>query len=105
LLITDVLVTDYSSIPFESCLLEVPTFLYTTDIDTYRQLPGLVDQYPKPLPVRQAEQMAQLMEWIVSDAILEESRQHMQEFQTSWYDHPPGQAVERIVHHYYGTGM
>ncbi len=105
LLITDVLVTDYSSIPFESCLLEIPTFLYTPDIDTYRQLPGLVDQYPKPLPVRQTEQMAQLMEWIVSDAILEECRQHMQEFQTSWYDHPPGQAVERIVHHYYGTGM
>ncbi len=105
LLITDVLVTDYSSIPFECCLLKIPAFLYTPDIDTYRQLPGLVDQYPKPLPVRQTERMEQLTQWIMSDTILEECRQHMQEFQTSWYDHPPGQAVERIVHHYYGTDM
>ncbi|KQS21667.1 CDP-glycerol--glycerophosphate glycerophosphotransferase [Exiguobacterium sp. Leaf187] len=102
LLITDVLVTDYSSIPFESCLLNIPAFLYTPDIDTYRQLPGLVDQYPKPLPVRQTERMEQLMDWIMSETILEECRQHMEEFQTSWYDHPPGQAVERIVDHYYG---
>jgi len=103
LLITDVLVTDYSSIPFESCLLKIPAFLYTPDIDTYRQLPGLIDQYPKPLPVRQTERMEQLIEWVMSDAILEECRQHMQEFQTSWYDQTPGQAVNRIVHHYYGV--
>ncbi|WP_231925694.1 MULTISPECIES: CDP-glycerol glycerophosphotransferase family protein [Exiguobacterium] len=102
LLITDVLVTDYSSIPFESCLLNIPAFLYTPDIDTYRQLPGLVDQYPKPLPVRQTERMEQLMEWIMSDVILEECRQHMQKFQQNWYDQTPGQAVNRIVHHYYG---
>ncbi len=37
LLITDVLITDYSSIPFESCLLDIPTILYTPDIDTYRK--------------------------------------------------------------------
>ncbi|KOP30978.1 CDP-glycerol glycerophosphotransferase family protein [Exiguobacterium acetylicum] len=103
LLITDVLVTDYSSIPFESCLLKIPAFLYTPDIDTYRQLPGLINQYPKPLPVRQTERMEQLIEWVMSDAILEECRQHMQEFQTSWYDQTPGQAVNRIVHHYYGV--
>lgn len=101
LLITDVVVTDYSSIPFESCLLEIPVFLYTPDIDTYRQLPGLVDQYPKPLPVRQSAQMEQLIEWIMSDEALDESRQKMNEFQADWYDQTPGRAVDRIIRYYY----
>lgn len=101
LLITDVLITDYSSIPFESCLLDVPTILYTPDIDTYRQIPGIIDSYPDPLPVTCTNQFHVILNWINSDAALEESRTAMEKFKTVWYTEQPGQATRRIVDHYY----
>lgn len=101
LLITDVLVTDYSSIPFESCLLGVPTVLYTPDIDTYRQIPGIIDSYPDPLPVTCTDQFEFMLNWVNSDTALQESRMAMEKFKTTWYTEQPGQATRRIVDHYY----
>lgn len=101
LLITDVLVTDYSSIPFESCLLGIPTILYTPDLDTYRQIPGIVDSYPDPLPVMSTTQFDGVLNWIDSDTALQESRRAMEQFKTLWYTEQPGQATSRIIHHYY----
>ncbi|MGE6707824.1 CDP-glycerol glycerophosphotransferase family protein [Exiguobacterium artemiae] len=101
LLITDVLITDYSSIPFESCLLDIPTLLYTPDIDTYRQIPGIIDSYPNPLPVIYTNQFDVMLNWINSEAALEESRTAMKKFKTVWYTEQPGQATRRIVDHYY----
>ncbi|NHM14804.1 CDP-glycerol glycerophosphotransferase [Eggerthellaceae bacterium zg-886] len=41
LMTSDLLVTDYSSVVFEACLLGVPTLFYVPDIDWYRRSPGL----------------------------------------------------------------
>lgn len=101
LLITDVLITDYSSIPFESCLLEIPTILYTPDIDSYRQAPGIIRRYPEPLPVHYTTQMSDVLVWLNSEEALNESRLAMKQFKKSWYDKEPGNAVERIVDDYY----
>lgn len=101
LLITDVLVTDYSSIPFESCLLGIPTILYTPDIDEYRQIPGIIDSYPKPLPVIFTKQFDDVLNWINSETALQESRRAMEQFKTLWYTEQPGQATSRIINHYY----
>ncbi|MGX8238028.1 CDP-glycerol glycerophosphotransferase family protein [Exiguobacterium undae] len=101
LLITDVLVTDYSSIPFESCLLDIPTILYTPDFDTYQQMPGVIDSYPNPLPVISTTQFDDVLNWINSETALQESRRAMEQFKTLWYTEQPGQATSRIINHYY----
>lgn len=101
LLITDVLITDYSSIPFESCLLDIPTILYTPDIDSYRKVPGIIRHYPHPLPVHYTKQMSDVLVWLNSEEALHESRLAMKQFKKSWYDKEPGNAVERIVDDYY----
>lgn len=101
LLITDVLITDYSSIPFESCLLDIPTILYTPDIDTYRKDPGVLDSYPEPLPVKYTSRFEDIVQWMNSDASLQKSRMEMKVFKTLWYAEPPGEATQRIVKHYY----
>lgn len=101
LLVTDVLVTDYSSIPFEACLLDIPTFLYTPDYDKYDKEQGTLEMYPNPLPVPATDQIEVLISWLTSDQTLEENREVLQTFKRIWYEESEGHATERIIGHYY----
>jgi len=102
LLITDVLITDYSSVPFEACLLGIPTFLYVPDLSAYADVPGVIPNFPSPLPVRMTEDPVELTGWLRSDEIVEDSRARMRVFSKGWYDLPAGQATRRLVERYYG---
>jgi len=50
LLLTDILITDYSSIPFEYSLLEKPMIFYAYDLDTYMQTRGIQGDYERIVP-------------------------------------------------------
>ncbi|WP_255247487.1 CDP-glycerol glycerophosphotransferase family protein [Paucisalibacillus globulus] len=50
LLCTDILITDYSSIPFEFALLEKPMIFYAYDIDEYKDTSGLIDDFDNQMP-------------------------------------------------------
>jgi len=50
LLITDFLITDYSSIPYEFSLLSKPMIFYPYDLEAYRAERGLWDDYNKMVP-------------------------------------------------------
>ncbi|TRY34429.1 CDP-glycerol glycerophosphotransferase family protein [Geobacillus sp. LEMMJ02] len=50
LLVTDWLITDYSSIPFEFCLLNKPMIFYMYDIESYRRKRGLWEGIEEKLP-------------------------------------------------------
>lgn len=50
LTISDILITDYSSIPFEYSLLNKPMIFYTYDLDEYMQTRGVEDSYIAELP-------------------------------------------------------
>lgn len=51
LLISDILITDYSSTMFDFNLMHRPVFLYTKDIEAYQEMRGLKDWYFKvPFP-------------------------------------------------------
>ncbi|WP_426273768.1 CDP-glycerol glycerophosphotransferase family protein [Exiguobacterium sp. R-17] len=101
LLITDVLITDYSSIPYESCLLAIPTFLYTPDYERYDETQGVIPNYPVLLPITYSSSFEDVLDWIKSDERLTESKEAMHVFQNIWYEEKPGHAVERIIRHYY----
>ncbi|WP_047392343.1 CDP-glycerol glycerophosphotransferase family protein [Exiguobacterium sp. s168] len=101
LLITDVLITDYSSIPYESCLLAIPTFLYTPDYERYDETQGVIPNYPGLLPVTYSSSFEDVLDWINSDERLTESKEAMHVFQNIWYEEKSGHAVERIIRHYY----
>src|SRR5690606_5684487 len=45
LVVSDILITDYSSIPFEYVLLKKPTIFYPYDLKDYQENPGLWDEY------------------------------------------------------------
>ncbi|WP_235848340.1 CDP-glycerol glycerophosphotransferase family protein [Litchfieldia alkalitelluris] len=50
LLITDVLISDYSSIPFEFSLLKKPMIFYAYDLVEYKEERGLWDDYEEMVP-------------------------------------------------------
>src|SRR5699024_764103 len=50
LLITDILITDYSSIPFEFSLLNKPMVFFAYDIDEYADTRGFWDNYESLVP-------------------------------------------------------
>ncbi|WP_232818636.1 CDP-glycerol glycerophosphotransferase family protein [Exiguobacterium flavidum] len=103
LLVTDVLITDYSSVPFEACLLGLPTFLYVPDLKDYTIFPGIIPDFPGPLPVRVTGEAQELTEWLRSEKVLEECGSRMRAFSEEWYDLPPGQATRRLVERYYSN--
>ena len=45
LLISDVIITDYSSLAMEASFLNIPVLFYNYDIEKYNQKRGLVDHY------------------------------------------------------------
>ncbi|PFK38389.1 CDP-glycerol--glycerophosphate glycerophosphotransferase [Bacillus cereus] len=49
-LVTDFLVTDYSSIPFEFCLLNKPMIFYPYDLEQYKQQRGIIEDYQSTVP-------------------------------------------------------
>ncbi len=50
LLITDILITDYSSIPFEFCLLNKPMIFYPYDLEHYKKQRGFIEEYHTTVP-------------------------------------------------------
>ncbi|PEL92924.1 CDP-glycerol glycerophosphotransferase family protein [Bacillus wiedmannii] len=50
LLITDILITDYSSIPFEFCLLNKPMIFYPYDLEHYKKQRGFIEDYHATVP-------------------------------------------------------
>lgn len=50
LLITDLLITDYSSIPFEYALLEKPMIFFAYDPEEYKVTSGLIEDYESQMP-------------------------------------------------------
>ncbi|WP_042354032.1 CDP-glycerol glycerophosphotransferase family protein [Bacillus rubiinfantis] len=50
LLIADILITDYSSIPFEFSLLRRPMIFFTYDLEEYREKRGILEGFEAKLP-------------------------------------------------------
>ncbi|MFB4474457.1 CDP-glycerol glycerophosphotransferase family protein [Oceanobacillus caeni] len=50
LLVTDILISDYSSIPFEYALLEKPMIFFAYDMDEYKITNGLIHDYETQMP-------------------------------------------------------
>lgn len=88
-------VTDYSSIPFESCLFDTKLALFVPDLEEYAAVPGLVDHYMTLIDAPIVKTVDELVMCIVQD-------QHGNEkWADEWYDLTPGYATNRIVQYFY----
>lgn len=94
LLVTDILITDYSSIPFEYSLLNRPIIFFTYDLEDYQRKRGVSDEYIKSLPGPMVRDTKSLIKVIKkSDFQLEK----VQAFSKQWNQYSNGHASEQLV--------
>ncbi|MBC1484421.1 CDP-glycerol glycerophosphotransferase family protein [Listeria sp. FSL L7-1509] len=92
--VVDILITDYSSIPFEFALLEKPMIFYTYDLQAYDKARGLSDGFLETIPGQPVFTTTELIEEIKKGSFdLEKVRQ----FATKWNKYSDGSSSLRFV--------
>lgn len=92
--VVDILITDYSSIPFEFALLEKPMIFYTYDLQAYDKARGLSDGFLETIPGNCVFTTVELIEEIKKASFdLEKVRQ----FALKWNKYSDGSSNERFV--------
>ncbi|WP_286229691.1 CDP-glycerol glycerophosphotransferase family protein [Neobacillus mesonae] len=64
LIVADILITDYSSIPFEYSLLRRPMIFFTYDLEEYKEKRGVLNEFEESLPGPIAEDTNGIIELI-----------------------------------------
>ncbi|PZG35926.1 teichoic acid biosynthesis protein B [Listeria ivanovii] len=92
--VVDILITDYSSIPFEFALLEKPMIFYTYDLQAYDKARGLSDGFLETIPGNCVFTTVELIEEIKKASFdLEKVRQ----FALKWNKYSDGSSSKRFV--------
>ncbi|HAM80642.1 CDP-glycerol glycerophosphotransferase family protein [Ornithinibacillus bavariensis] len=100
LVITDILITDYSSIPFEFSLLERPMIFYAYDLQDYRKERGFWEDYEKLVPgpiVENTDEIIELIEHSQFDL------KRIQTFAAEWNQYSTGSSSKNMVKSLYKT--
>jgi len=98
LVVTDILITDYSSIPFEFSLLNKPMVFFAYDLEDYERKRGIWERYERFVPgpiVKQTDELIQ---------VIKEKRFDMQkiaEFAREWNEYSTGNASYQFVKKFY----
>jgi CDP-glycerol glycerophosphotransferase (TagB/SpsB family) len=96
LVVTDYLITDYSSLPFEYALLHKPIIFYSYDLAEYREQRGLVKDYEQIVPGPIVYNTNELIEEIVADRF---DNQAIKEFSNKWNQYSVGHSAKNLVHY------
>jgi len=94
LVVTDVLVTDYSSIPFEFSLLDRPMVFFAYDLEEYEDARGFWEDYESLVPgpvVRDTESIVN----VIKDNLFDYER--IQVFAEEWNEYSDGASSKRLI--------
>ncbi|MBC1528671.1 CDP-glycerol glycerophosphotransferase family protein, partial [Listeria seeligeri] len=89
----DILITDYSSIPFEFALFKRPIFFFSYDLEKYDKERGLLKNYQQVIPgpiSKTTEELIQQMKTTTPN-------DNLVAFSKTWNKYSDGHASERIV--------
>lgn len=98
LLLTDILITDYSSIPFEFALLNRPMIFYAYDLKTYEKERGLIENYQDFVPGPIAKSTDEIIEFIEEKQF---SYDEIQRFSDEWNTYSNGQSSRALIEYLY----
>ncbi|MDQ8057049.1 CDP-glycerol glycerophosphotransferase family protein [Bacillus velezensis] len=90
----DILITDYSSVPFEFALLNKPIFFFTYDLEEYDQKRGLIDNYTSVIPGKACHDSEALLEEMTKKPFRAEE---MQRFSDKWNMYSDGNSSEALL--------
>lgn len=94
LLITDFLITDYSSIPFEYSLLEKPMIFYPYDLENYENQRGLWNNYESLVPGPVVYSTEDIVALIKENSF---DMQKIKDFSKEWNKYSNGHSSENFV--------
>lgn len=93
----DILITDYSSIPFDFALLRRPMVFYAYDLQSYMHKRGLVDDYLKIIPGQAVTDEQTLIRTLLDQP--EESEQQISRFSEQWNQYSDGHSSANVAHY------
>ncbi len=93
-LVTDILVTDYSSIPFEFCLLNKPMIFYPYDLEQYQNQRGIIEDYHSTVPGPVIYSTQELIEVIKADNF---NMNDIKVFSRKWNQYSRGNSSGKFV--------
>ncbi|MEG2513222.1 MAG: CDP-glycerol glycerophosphotransferase family protein [Acetivibrio sp.] len=94
LFVTDLLISDYSSVIFEAALLDIPMLFYAYDLQRYISTRGFYYDYEKFVPGRIVTSFAQLIK-AIQDKNFEEEK--IISFKTKFFDDLDGKSSQRTA--------
>jgi teichoic acid glycerol-phosphate primase len=100
LLVTDILITDYSSIPFEYSLLNRPIVFFNYDLEDYQKKRGVSDEYLESLPGPMVRDTKSIIKVIKQNAFQLEK---VQAFARQWNQYSNGHASDQLVQAMYSS--
>ncbi|MDO5448382.1 MAG: CDP-glycerol glycerophosphotransferase family protein [Clostridia bacterium] len=94
LFVTDILITDYSSVVFEASLLDIPMLFYSFDLSEYIATRDFYYEYEPFLPGKLAQTQKEL-----TDAILNQDfeTEKIEPFKHKFFDNLDGKSAERVA--------
>ncbi|MGE7882716.1 CDP-glycerol glycerophosphotransferase family protein [Bacillus sp. NPDC094077] len=93
-LVTDILITDYSSVPFEFCLLNKPMIFFTYDLKKYAKKRGLIGDFISNVPGPVVYSTAEIIEKIKNHSF--DSRK-LEQFNAQWSQYSNGNSSRNLV--------
>lgn len=100
LLATDILITDYSSIPFEFSLLQKPMIFFAYDVEKYATESGFWEKYESLVPGPVVQQTDEVIEVIRQNQF---DMEQVHVFSEQWNQYSDGNSSKRIVNKLYQT--
>ncbi|OAT81589.1 teichoic acid biosynthesis protein B [Bacillus sp. MKU004] len=94
LFITDILVTDYSSIPFEFCLLNKPIIFYLYDLEEYKKERGIWQDFIEFLPGPVANTSEEVISFIKGGFF---NYADIQLFSNKWNEYSTGNSSANVL--------
>lgn len=102
LVVSDMLVSDYSSIPFEYSLLNKPMIFYAYDLDEYANSRGFWENYEKLVPGPIVETTDDLIQVIRDNNF---DLNEVKQFAEEWNEYSTGNASAQLIRKLYGTAQ
>lgn len=93
LMLSDILISDYSSVPFEFALLNKPILFFTYDLEEYDRKRGLIDNYLTVIPGKACRDSQMLIEQLHDPALL---KREVKQFSNEWNRYSDGNSTKRL---------
>ncbi|MCG8398688.1 CDP-glycerol glycerophosphotransferase family protein [Bacillus atrophaeus] len=92
---SDILITDYSSVPFEYAFLNKPMLFFTYDLKEYDEKRGLIDDYKAVIPGRACMNSGSLLEEIADSCT---DTEQIKRFSQKWNLYSKGSSSYNLLH-------